>query len=1067
MSFAAADFRPRTVSSQLRAAGGLEDGPGSSPALSAHAWADWGATGYSPDRAPPAPGTFPDPYADLMSENAFGDFGGQRAPPGGYAPGLGFEMPLAMNGIEEEPAQGEGEANEGCPGAGERAALSSSAFLPAQPAPAYSSYPASSAASSPARSRASSLHSVVGSSLQMSTLTSPASPFFPGGLPSPFHDHPSSFGQTIHPAQSVRDSSPSDTSSVSNLNLSAASSVYGSGGADSVSTAPSTPHRSNSISSRGTGSDRQSHQKHLRRRSSPIKGANRHARKLSNADRKRICQFHLMHPGLKQDDIGAHFGFERSTISKTLKYKERYLAMDSDDESSASAVIRTAEQERRTQHPPAPPPSRPSPEESYGDYGVGSQSSLVASSSVSSLVSLDSYASNDSVAPTASIRHGTIVGGRFPQIDNALASWAREQVPHGLPLTDSALQQEARRIARELGSDNFKASQTWLDGFKSRAGISHGTFQDLLRQNQSPPAPVPTPTPTSQRWLPPPKEDEDEEAEDAGQRDEEGDEDYDLPSSTRRSKRRLGAKTVRRLTSAKSALASFADGVMSRSSTPASQRTAAMADHDLHGGSFGDLSMDADGDATPTHTSVHSRASTAATERPSGLAGPFTYSPTGASETGSVVVASTPSRTSHVGAPSQLEYSPSDPLGFSSAFGYPGGLSTSCSSQDLAAYSQDLGASTHSSLANFDGGSTSLAGSYLDSATASPAPMFQHGRSGSTTSSNSVYSGLTAFSTHSQGPGTPLTGSFYGSFRDSQTNLCSVPGTPAGGLNGAAATAYFGSSQEQQHPQQYQSGAPSASQPPYAQQNVPQPQTQHQRYPHKSQHQHQQQQAPDSAGRRATISGGAPFAGRGSTAMSASLSLSQLSVGSNSPLPSPLPRGCSPAPSLSASTASTSAAGSSATLEQAYSSLEVALSYLSTSAGQRLMGPKDLVVLSELSSRLGAAARASAHGLVHPSALSASTSSVSSLSAPPTPAPGQSPFGAAQQGAQAPMAAFASPTKARRFGLTRTQSASCVPTYGGGGASTPGWLATAGALERVSSTRRSGSAASLYEVDGH
>ncbi|GAA5897962.1 hypothetical protein JCM6882_005121 [Rhodosporidiobolus microsporus] len=1094
------DFRPRTVSSQLRGAAGLDDSTGSSPAL---AWNDWGATGYSPDRPSTAAQPYLDPYADLIAENAFGDFPSQRPPPSQFQPELGFEMHMAMGGIAEEPAGGErGPADEVTHPGDET--INSHAFPLAGPSHAQS-YPASTC-SSPARSRASSLQSIAPPNLQMSALTSPASPFFPGGLPSPFHDHPSAFSSTtINPAHSVRSSSPSDTSSVSGLNMSriesgsATSSVYGgNGGGGETSTAPSTPYRSNSISSRGTGSERQSHQKHLRRRSSPIKGA-RHARKLSNADRKAICQFHLAHPGLKQDDIGAHFGFERSTISKTLKYKERYLAMDSDDESSATAIIRSAEQDRRNLS-------------SSTEQGTG----LVPSSSVSSLHSLDSHASADLssiFAASTSTRPPPppteITGGRFPQIDNALARWAREQVPRGQPLTDAAMQRQARHIARELGSDNFKASQTWLDGFKQRAGIANGVFRDMLPP-PSPAAPAPTPKPTSQAFLPPPKEEENEDDDVVVAHDEDADEDYDLPG-TRRSKRRLGGKTVRRLTSAKSALASFADGMLHRSSTP--QRTAhahssAAMDVEVaspfNGGSFGDLSMDAD--ATPTHTTVHSRTSTAATERPNGLAGPFTYSPTGVSETGSIVT-STPSRNGHH-APSPLmlggggsgsgEYSPPESL---SQYGYPsnnGGLSASYSSQDLA--------SSQSSLANFDGGGA-FASSGFDSVTASPAPTYahqhshqqqqyhpqqhqgqQHGRSGSTASTNSVYSGLTAFSTsHSQGPGTPLTGSLYGSFRDSQSNLCSVPGTPA---TASSLGGCFGGGMEQQQQQQQQQlqaafpGASSSSSAAASQYTQPssasssQHLTQHsshQRYPHHSNgypgtpnHPHPLPSSatdqPGSAGRRATISGGAPFAGRSSgssTAMAPSLSLSQLQLASST------------SSSSAAMASSRSSSGVPVSLEQAFSSLEIALGFLSTSAGQDYVSPKDLIVLADLRGKMERARNAQGVNLAAISHHNYSSGPGSAPATPsslgPSPFSQQSPFAPQQQShysqhQQAPIAAFASaggvsPHKAQRLKLGRTQSTSSVPSFGA--------MGSAGALERGMLTRRSGSSLSLYEVEGH
>ncbi|GAA5951805.1 hypothetical protein JCM10213_001109 [Rhodosporidiobolus nylandii] len=1032
------DFRPRTVSASLRGLTG-DDASGS------HAWSDWGSTGYSPDRPMQQPQQYAD-YGELLGESSFAGFDGARQPQQAYQPGLGFELPMPMNGIEEEPAE-QLHGQMGFEGAMSTAA--GDGTVNSQP------FPLSHA------------QSIAPPNLQMSALASPASPFFPGGLPSPFHDRPSSFAPspsagTINPTHSVRSSSPSD-SSVSNVGPagSTTSSIYG----GETSTAPSTPYRSNSISSRGGASERSGHQKHLRRRSSPIKGQ-RHSRKLSNADRKAICQFHLAHPGLKQDDIGAHFGYERSTISKTLKYKEKYLAMGSDDESSATAIIQAAENERRAQYA-ASSSTGPSPEASgqFTDFAAGGQQQLASSSSVSSLASLDS--SGFGGDPGASSASRTIIGGRFPQIDNALADWAREQVSLGHALSDAALQRQARSVARNLGSDNFKASQTWLDGFKLRSGIANGTFRDLVPLG-SPPAPIPTPTPQSQRWLPPPKEEDGEEEDDdlvAAAQDEE-DEDYDLPASTRRSKRRHGTKTVRRLaTSAKSTLSSFADGLVNRAGTPLGQRisTEDIGAGGFSGGSFGDLSMDAD--ATPTHTTVHSRASTNATERPNGLAQPFSYSPTAMSDTGSIVTPLTgeangnltPSRLGqHAPSPltlgSNAEYSPPGPL--SNGYGYtPSGLGNSHgSAQDLADYGANLNggpsaSSSHSSLANYAGmnNGTTVGPSCFDPSN-SPAPVYHHGRSGSTASINSVYSGLTAFSTHSQGPGTPLTGSIYGSFRGSQNDLCSVPGTPANGLSGAASTGFF-------NPQEQQHSFPSSQYP----QQLPQPpqhsqHSSHQRYPPSASQGypgtpnhphslHSSQQQPGSGGRRATISGGAPFPGRTSSVMS-------------------------PHPTSSLSR-STQQQPSPVTLDQAFSSLEIALDFLATRAGQDLqVGPKDLVVLSDLKAKMERAR--SAQG-VNLAAIS---------SAPPTPssasALGPSPFFQQQMAAfqphaqqpqpqHAPQAATIAQKQSQRLRLARTQSTSAVPSFGAMGQQ----LGSAGSLERGMLTRRSGSSLSLFEVEGH
>ncbi|RMY61482.1 hypothetical protein D0865_00974 [Hortaea werneckii] len=49
---------------------------------------------------------------------------------------------------------------------------------------------------------------------------------------------------------------------------------------------------------------------------------------LTNNDRKRMCQYAEDHPNAKQTEIGAIFGVERSTVSKVLRQREKYLTQD-------------------------------------------------------------------------------------------------------------------------------------------------------------------------------------------------------------------------------------------------------------------------------------------------------------------------------------------------------------------------------------------------------------------------------------------------------------------------------------------------------------------------------------------------------------------------------------------------------------------------------------------------------------------------------------------------------------------------------------------------------------------
>lgn len=60
------------------------------------------------------------------------------------------------------------------------------------------------------------------------------------------------------------------------------------------------------------------------------KGHKKH--RLRDLDRKMICQYHLDNPNARQEDIGSHFGVERSTISKILKEKDKWLNISAEDE---------------------------------------------------------------------------------------------------------------------------------------------------------------------------------------------------------------------------------------------------------------------------------------------------------------------------------------------------------------------------------------------------------------------------------------------------------------------------------------------------------------------------------------------------------------------------------------------------------------------------------------------------------------------------------------------------------------------------------------------------------------
>lgn len=61
--------------------------------------------------------------------------------------------------------------------------------------------------------------------------------------------------------------------------------------------------------------------------------------RIDGLTRKRICQYVDFHPDMRQTDVAAVFQVERSTISKILKQKHKWLALPTEDE--AFGVHRT------------------------------------------------------------------------------------------------------------------------------------------------------------------------------------------------------------------------------------------------------------------------------------------------------------------------------------------------------------------------------------------------------------------------------------------------------------------------------------------------------------------------------------------------------------------------------------------------------------------------------------------------------------------------------------------------------------------------------------------------------
>ena len=135
-------------------------------------------------------------------------------------------------------------------------------------------------------------------------------------------------------------------------------------------------------------------------------------------------------------------------------------------------------------------------------------------------------------------------------------------------------------------------------------------------------------------------------------------------------------------------------------------------------------------------------------------------------------------------------------------------------------------------------------------------------------------------------------------------------------------------------------------------------------------------------------------------------------------------------PSLSLSSSSLRSSGQPVTLEQAFSSLEIALEYLSTRAGQDYVSPKDLVVLADLKGKMERARGSRAPSLEAVASAPATPSGLGSmpsnsmqlqqqLNSPFVPLPGSGNVASLDRVA-----------KQQRVRLSRTQSAGSVMTLG-------------------------------------
>lgn len=157
--------------------------------------------------------------------------------------------------------------------------------------------------------------------------------------------------------------------------------------------------------------------------------------RLYNIDRKKICVYADDNPNLRQEDIARKFNIERSTVSKILKNKHRWLSIDDE------------------------PPLL-----------IAKQRYLLAV--------FQHRVSNIVLSRQA----------KFPGIESLMEDWVIKSAKKNVILTDAMLRKQALEFGRELGFPpaNFKASPGWVENFKARVGIKQGFYHGNGKRAMAP-----------------------------------------------------------------------------------------------------------------------------------------------------------------------------------------------------------------------------------------------------------------------------------------------------------------------------------------------------------------------------------------------------------------------------------------------------------------------------------------------------------------------------------------------------------------------------------------------------
>ncbi|CAE6518354.1 unnamed protein product [Rhizoctonia solani] len=159
--------------------------------------------------------------------------------------------------------------------------------------------------------------------------------------PSTQNGHPIPYTPSSIASSSVRSASPASTAATSAqpLDFSTYASPVGEYDMSAVSVHPSVVHQSSPLVSGG-----HTHPSVARSSAGAPRSGSNHAaspirrrankQRLDDARRKEICSYARDRPKARQEDIAIKYGVERSTISKILKHKDKWLSLDTNPRKS-------------------------------------------------------------------------------------------------------------------------------------------------------------------------------------------------------------------------------------------------------------------------------------------------------------------------------------------------------------------------------------------------------------------------------------------------------------------------------------------------------------------------------------------------------------------------------------------------------------------------------------------------------------------------------------------------------------------------------------------------------------